>query len=72
MVTGPALVEYDGERGRAAERMDALGRGARRTCSFDLRLAPSVVSQVLNGRFIDPDVLARIVAWLDARPSTPE
>jgi hypothetical protein len=52
--------------------MDALGRGARRTCSFDLRLAPSVVSQVLNGRFIDPDVLARIVAWLDARPSTPE
>lgn len=50
---------------RVREGMDALPHGAQQSAAFDLRIAPSVVSNVINGRTVRDDVLGRLEEWLD-------
>jgi hypothetical protein len=47
--------------------MKSLGRGAQLRCSYDLRVAPITISQVLRGVRRSPTLEARIAEWLRAQ-----
>lgn len=57
------LTEYEARRVAQRERIQAFGYGWRARVSQDLRLHPTLISQVLNGDKISEAILGRIEAW---------
>ena len=65
---GEALLEYDVRRRDANRRLDIVGHGARSLLCQEQRINSPMLSNVMRGRWIDPTILERVEAWLDARP----
>lgn len=63
-------VEYEELLEAVHERFMELPRGAKMTASYDLRIAPAMISQVLNGYMKRKDILERLFDW--AVRTTPE
>ena len=59
------LERYKGRVASAKAGMDALGRGARSRCGFELQLHPSRISDLLNDRTISTVDLTLIEGWLE-------
>ena len=58
------LLKYDGRRRKVQEAFERMPRGARQECSFELKIAPTYVGGVVNGRIVDEAKLKRIESWV--------
>lgn len=56
--------EYESRLKEVNRKLSTLPRGAKMTASYDLRLAPSMISQVLLGNMYRIDILAMLEDWL--------
>lgn len=63
-------LEYEELLDAAFQRFAELPRGAKMSASYDLRIAPAMISQVLNGNMKRKDILVKLYDW--AMASTPE
>ena len=59
---------YAARRVTALEAVEARPRGTRTKIAFDTRVAPTLISSVLNGGVVNARILSLIEAWLDANP----
>lgn len=59
---------YDIQRSRVQGKVAARGRGAQTDASYDLRIPPTKISQVLTGQLIDQALLASLEEWVDYEP----
>lgn len=46
---------------------DRLGHGSRQRASFDLRIPPSRLSGVLNGRELNDTILTQLEEWVESQ-----
>lgn len=67
---GIDMAAYDERRRRVQEAFRELPHGAQTLASFDLRITLSMVSGVLNGRYVDEAKLDRLEAWVNAQLAT--
>lgn len=44
-----------------------LGRGSQQQAAFDIRVSPSLVSSVLNGRYTSQEILEKLEGWMTPR-----
>ena len=56
---------YELRRTRVQLRVESAPRGTQQNMSYDLRVVPTRVSQVVRGVHIDDALLERISRWLD-------
>lgn len=61
--TPTAAAKYAERLQRVVENFRRLGYRSRQRAAFDLRLAPSRVSGILNYREPNPELLDRLEAW---------
>ena len=57
--------DYELTRTRVQLRIETAPRGTQQSLSYDLRVVPTRISQVIRGLYIDESLLRRISAWLD-------
>lgn len=57
--------DYELTRTRIQLRVEAAPRGTQQSLSYDLRVVPTRISQVIRGLYIDEPLLRRISSWLD-------
>lgn len=63
----PSVQDYEAYSARQADvqqRFGALRYGCQSAASYDLRMAPSILSLVLRGKLLDEAGLARLEDWL--------
>lgn len=63
-------IEYEELLEAVHKKFLELPRGAKMTASYDLRIAPAMISQVLNGYMKRKDILDKLYNW--AKVTTPE
>ena len=56
--------DYEAQRKTTLTTFNRLARGTRAKCAFDLRLHPSRVSGILNGRTVHQELLNRVTRWV--------
>lgn len=59
--------DYELLRTRVQLRVETAPRGTQQSLSYDLRVVPTRISQVIRGLYIDEPLLRRISSWLDDR-----
>lgn len=67
---GINMAAYDERRRQVQERFRELPHGSQTQASFDLRITLSMVSGVLNGRYVDEYKLNLLEQWADAQLAT--
>jgi transcriptional regulator with XRE-family HTH domain len=61
------MVAYMAKVNLVREAMVRLGRGTQQEAAFDIRVSPSLVSSILNGRWIDEEKLDQLAAWVERK-----
>lgn len=64
----PTPEGYQEEAARVAALFAALPRGARMRCAYDLRTPPIIISRVLSGKVVRPELLAKLETWAVGDP----
>jgi len=59
------IISYHNRRRIIRKHFHDLGWGAQTKASFDLRIAISTISRVLNGKYYSPNVLEKLRDWID-------
>jgi hypothetical protein len=62
--------EYELQRIRVQQKIANRGRGAQSNASYDLRVPPTRISNILSGQIIDPTTLNSLEEWVDYSPNT--
>lgn len=57
--------EYELQRIRVQQKVAECGRGAQSDASYDLRIPPTRISNILSGQLIDTAVLNSLEEWAD-------
>ena len=56
-------LDYNARRRSLAKRFDAMQRGARLNCSFDVRVHPSRITDVLSGKHVSTIIMGLMERW---------
>ena len=63
VLSADEVAEYMQRLTLVKEALSRLGRGAQQEASFDIRVAPSMVSSVVRGRYLDVGILEKLELW---------
>lgn len=61
------MVDYMKKLELTKEALRRLGRGSQQEASYDIRVAASMVSSVLRGRYVDDAILNKLLDWATVR-----